>query len=215
MQFIPEMLQVYLVGGSQDTNHDPQQFLNTVETAMQAGITAFQYREKGDSKLTPPEKLQIAKRLRQLTRQYHIPLFIDDDEQLAFAVGADGVHVGQKDQRIEEVISRAQGKLIIGYSCNTSAEIKKANDLAAVDYVGTGPVFPTNSKADADPAIGLKELARLNHLSTHPLVAIGGIDEQNMATTLQTGVAGLSVISMILKSPHVTQTVQAMKDLYQ
>lgn len=168
MQFNPAMLHIYLVGGTQDVNHDPALFLQKAEMAMQAGITAFQYREKGSSTLTATEKLTMAKKLRQLTRYYRLPLFIDDDERLALTVEADGVHVGQKDQRIEEVINQAAGKLIIGYSCNTPAEIEKANRLAAVDYVGTGPVFPTASKADADPALGIEKLRQLNAASAHP-----------------------------------------------
>lgn len=214
MQFNPAMLHVYLVGGTQDVNHDPALFLQKAETAMRAGITAFQYREKGSSTLTAAEKLAMAKKLRQLTRYYHLPLFIDDDEQLALTVKADGVHVGQKDQRIEEVISRAAGKLIIGYSCNTPVEIEKANRLAAVDYVGTGPVFPTASKADADPALGIKKLRQLNAVSVQPMVAIGGISLDNMAATLQSGVAGLAVISMVLGSGNEAAVVHKMRQLY-
>lgn len=214
MNFSPQMLQVYLVGGTQDTGNDPQRFLTAVEDAMRAGITAFQYREKGSSKLNDQQKLQLANRLRKLTRQYDIPLFIDDDEQLALAVDADGVHVGQKDQRIEAVIKHAGGKLIIGYSCNTPAEIKKANQLSPVDYLGIGPVFPTKSKADADPALGVDYLHQLTQLSKHPTVAIGGITRDNMQATLQSGVNGLAVISLILGSQNITETVQAMRQLY-
>lgn len=215
MQFNPEMLQVYLVGGTQDVEGDPKLFLKKVEASMKAGITAFQYREKGGSTLNDDEKLAMAKKLRHLTEQYHIPLFIDDDEELALAVHADGVHVGQKDQRIEEVIKRAKGHLIIGYSCNTAEEIAKANQLAEVDYLGTGPVFPTQSKADADPALGIEKLGQLNHFSSHPVVAIGGISLDNMAATLKSGVSGLSVISMILGSKDPAAVVKKMKALYQ
>lgn len=94
---------------------------------------------------------------------------------------------------------------MIGYSCNTAAEIAKANHLAAVDYVGTGPVFPTNSKGDADPAIGTEQLAQLNTASHHPMVAIGGISHNNLAAVLNTGVAGVAVISMILGSQDISQ----------
>ncbi|MGN1283258.1 MAG: thiamine phosphate synthase [Limosilactobacillus sp.] len=209
--FDPNMLRVYLVGGTQDTGNDPERFLCDVETALKAGVTAFQYREKDGSQLDRAATVEMAHRLRQLTHQYHVPYFIDDDEELALQVGADGVHVGQKDQRIEEVIRRAAGKLLIGYSCNTAAEIAKANRLAAVDYVGTGPVFPTNSKGDADPAIGVDQLARLNAASQHPVVAIGGISQVNLTDVLNTGVAGVAVISMILGSHDIANTVKQMR----
>lgn len=215
MQFEPHMLHVYLVGGTQDVGNDSDRFLHDVETAFQAGVTAFQYREKDGSQLDQAATVKMATRLRDLTRRYHVPYFIDDDEELALQVGADGVHVGQKDQRIETVIQRAAGQLLIGYSCNTLAEIARANQLAAVDYVGAGPVFPTNSKTDADPALGLAQLAQLQAASHHPLVAIGGISPANLIATLQTGVAGVAVISMILGSTDITNTVEEMCAAYQ
>ncbi|HJA27087.1 MAG TPA: thiamine phosphate synthase [Candidatus Limosilactobacillus intestinigallinarum] len=214
MRFDPNMLRVYLVGGTQDVGNDPDRFLHDVEVALAAGVTAFQYREKDGSQLDHAATVKMATRLRDLTRHYRVPYFIDDDEELALQVGADGVHVGQKDQRIETVIRRAAGQLMIGYSCNTAAEIAKANRLAAVDYVGAGPVFPTTSKADADPALGLGELARLNIASQHPLVAIGGISQANLAATLKTGVAGVAVISMILGSHDIAGTVTGMRSAY-
>lgn len=207
MQFNSKMLQAYLVGGTQDTHHDPNEFLQRVELAMQSGITAFQYREKGDSHLSRQERLEMAQRLRKLTYHYQIPYFIDDDEKLALQVGADGVHVGQKDQKIETVIRRAAGQLMIGYSCNTPSEIEKANHLMAVDYVGSGPVFPTNSKADADPVLGLTKLHQLVQASHHPIVAIGGLNPDNIKATAKTGVAGGAVISMIMQSNNIPETV--------
>lgn len=212
--FDPNMLRVYLVGGTQDTGNDPDRFLRDVETALKAGVTAFQYREKDGSQLNHVETVQLARRLRKLTRQYQVPYFIDDDEELALQVEADGVHVGQKDQRIEEVIQRAGGKLLIGYSCNTVAQIAKANRLSAVDYIGAGPVFPTNSKGDADPAIGVDQLKQLNTASQHPMVAIGGISQANLADVLNTGVAGVAVISMILGSSDIAGTVKLMQAAY-
>lgn len=212
--FDSNMLKVYLVGGTQDVGNDPERFLCDVEAALKAGVTAFQYREKDGSQLSKAATIDIAMRLRKLTHQYYVPYFIDDDEELVLKVGADGVHVGQKDQRIEEVIQRAAGKLLIGYSCNTAAEIAKANRLAAVDYVGTGPVFPTNSKGDADPAIGVGQLAQLNAASQHLMVAIGGISRDNLNAVLNTGVAGVAVISMILGSQDITSTVKQMQAAY-
>lgn len=210
MTFNSNLLRAYLVGGTQDTQHDPEAFLAKVELAMAAGITAFQYREKDSSQLNNDERLRMAERLRALTRQYKIPLFIDDDEELALAVNADGVHVGQKDQRIEQVIQRAQDKLMIGYSCNTLEQVQKANQLNAVDYIGSGPVFPTSSKADADPAIGVTGLQKIVEISHHPVVAIGGITLQNTSSVLKTGVAGIAVISMILSSNDISRAVKQL-----
>ncbi|WP_251575333.1 thiamine phosphate synthase [Limosilactobacillus agrestimuris] len=214
MKFNPQMLQIYLVGGTQDTHHDSYEFLDKVEEAMQAGITAFQYREKDSSTMTDDARLIMARRLVEMGTRYSIPIFIDDDVEMALRVGADGVHVGQDDEQIHQVIKKANGKLMIGYSCNTPTEIKLANQIPEVNYIGCGPVFKTTSKKDADPALGLTQLQKLDELSTHPLVAIGGITLDNMATVLKTGVSGLSMISMVLGSQDITSTVKKIKQLY-
>ena len=79
--------------------------MTKVEAAMQAGITAFQYREKGTSTLSKAETLALGQQVRELATKYGVPLFVDDDLELAAAIKADGIHVGQKDQRIEEVLA--------------------------------------------------------------------------------------------------------------
>lgn len=214
MKFDSKMLQVYLVGGTQDTHHDSYEFLEKVEEAMQAGITAFQYREKDSSTMTADARLIMARRLVEMGQRYSVPVLIDDDVQLALRVGADGVHVGQDDEQINKVIAEAAGKLIIGYSCNTVDEVKAANQIPEIDYLGCGPVFETSSKADADPALGLTKLKELNELSTHPLVAIGGLTMDNIAEVLETGVSGLSMISLVLGSQDITKTVKNIKKLY-
>lgn len=211
MNFDQKILRAYLVGGTQDTENDVHRFLTRVEAALAAGVTAFQYREKGNSRLTAAQTTEVAARLRELTARYRVPYFIDDDEELALAVGADGVHVGQKDQRIERVIDRAAGRLLIGYSCNTPAQIARANQLAAVEYVGIRPIFPTRSKVDADPALGLARLKALVQESTHPVVAIGGLTADKLAATRQTGVAGLAVISLVLASDSIPRAVRQLR----
>ena len=213
MQFRKEMLHCYLVGGTQDVNHDPKRFLNDVSIAMASGITAFQYREKGTSQLNQEQRVQLGLKLRRLADQHHIPLIVDDDVELAQAINADGIHVGQKDQRIEQVLAAVGNTMFVGYSCNQPAQIEHANQLP-VAYVGSGPIFPTGSKNDADPAMGLEKLHELVTISTHPIVAIGGLTEANMAQTLAAGVAGLSMISMILQSPDIQKTVQHINSLY-
>lgn len=155
----------------------------------------------------------MARRLVEMGNRYSIPILIDDDVQMALRVGADGVHVGQDDEKIEQVIKEVASKLIIGYSCNTAAEVEKANQLSAIDYLGCGPVFETTSKVDADSALGLTKLKELNKLSTHPLVAIGGLSLENIPEVLKTGVAGLSMISLVLNSKNITETIEKIKAL--
>ena len=212
MLFKNEMLRCYLIGGSQDTHHDPAEFLTKVEAAMQAGITAFQYREKGTSTLSKAETLALGQQVQELATKYGVPLFVDDDLELAAAIQADGIHIGQKDQRIEEVLAAVGDQLMVGYSCNTAAQVAHTNQLA-VDYIGTGPVFPTISKDDAS-ALGVDGLADFVEQSVHPVVAIGGISLDNAGATLTSGCAGLSMISMVLGADDVAGTVKKILELY-
>ncbi|MRN06792.1 thiamine phosphate synthase [Lactobacillus sp. 0.1XD8-4] len=214
MVFDPQLLQVYLVGGTQDVHNDVDAFLEKVELAMQSGITAFQYREKGNSNLRPNERIDLGLQLRELCTKYAIPLIVDDDYRLAQQINADGVHVGQNDTKVDQVSVAVGHQMFIGYSCNTPAQVEHANLMDFVDYVGCGPVFSTNSKADADPAIGLGELKHLNTLSHHPVVAIGGITKENMQAVHDTGVAGVAVISLIFDSDDLVTTIKQMKALY-
>lgn len=215
MKFKSEMLRVYLIAGTQDVNHDVDDFLVRVEKALAAGVTAFQFREKGSSQLDAAQRLALADKCRKLTTKYDVPFIIDDDYELAIAVGADGVHVGQKDQRVEEVISAVGDGMFVGYSCNTKEQIDHANQLQKIAYLGSGPVFPTGSKADADPVLGFEKLKSLVDYSNFPIVAVGGITTDNAKTMVeQTGVAGISGISMIMQSPDVAQTVKDLLAIY-
>lgn len=214
MKFDKKCLQVYLVGGSQDVNNDVAAYLNKVELALQNGVTAFQYREKGNSTLSPKERIELGLKLRELCTKYAVPLVVNDDYQLAQQINADGVHVGQDDTDIEKVSTAVGRQMFIGYSCNNAQEIEHANLLDFIDYVGCGPVFPTTSKQDASPAIGLDKLTELNAKSEHPLVAIGGINESNLQAVHDTGVAGIAVISMVFNSDDLVATINKIKALY-
>lgn len=213
MNFKENFLRCYLIGGSQDTNHDPDELLTKVEQAIDNGITAFQYREKGSSSLNDEDKLILGKKLQKLCQNANIPFIIDDDLELAKSLHADGIHVGQKDQRVEQVLKEVGQDMFVGYSCSTPEQIEHANNLS-VAYVGSGPVYPTQSKKDADPVLGIDGLTNLVKLSKHPIVAIGGITENNMAGILKSGCSGLSMISMVLQSPNIPKTIHAINSLY-
>lgn len=213
MKFKPEMLQVYLIAGTQDVHGDVTDYLARVTASLQAGVTAFQFRDKAGSTLTAAQRLALAQQCRDLATQYQVPFIIDDDYDMALRVHADGVHVGQKDRRVDEVLAAVGDDMFVGYSCNTLAEVAHANQLP-VAYVGSGPVFPTNSKDDADPVMGFDYLHELVTACHHPIVAVGGITPTNAGNVIKTGVAGISGISMIMQSPDVTRTVQELKALY-
>ena len=211
MKFNPTMLQAYFITGTQDVASKAD-FLPTVERIVQSGATAFQFRNKGAVKTASrDEVVELARACQQITQKYQIPLFIDDDVDLALAVGAEGIHVGQKDERITSVLERVGDQMIVGLSCNTAAQITAANQLNGVDYLGTGTVYETNSKADAGNALGVDKLRELVQMSNFPVVAIGGITLERVAETVATGVAGIAAISMFIQMTDPAQQIAGIK----
>ncbi len=211
MKFNPTMLQAYFIAGTQDVASKTD-FLPTVERIVQAGATAFQFRNKGAVKTASrDEVVELARACHQITQKYQIPLFIDDDVDLALTVGAEGIHVGQKDERITSVLERVGDQMIVGLSCNTAAQITAANQLNGVDYLGTGTVYETNSKADAGNALGVDKLRELVQMSKFPVVAIGGITLKRIAETVATGAAGIAAISMFIQMTDPAQQIAEIK----
>lgn len=180
-----------------------------IEDCIQAGITALQYRAKNK---TGREMFKECEKLRELTRRYDIPLIVNDRLDLALAVDADGVHLGQEDLTFETA-KKYMGDRIIGISATTYAEGQEAI-LKSADYIGVGPVFVTSTKKDANSPCGLETLSRLK--AEYPgagIVAIGGIDLNNAAGVLKAGADGLAIISAILGNPNPAGTVQQFKAL--
>lgn len=211
MKFNPTMLQAYFIAGTQDVANKTD-FLPTVERIVQAGATAFQFRNKGAVKTASrDEVVELARACHQITQKYQIPLFIDDDVDLALTVGAEGIHVGQKDERITAVLERVGDQMIVGLSCNTAAQITAANQLNGIDYLGTGTVYETNSKADAGNALGVDKLRELVQMSNFPVVAIGGITLERVAETVATGAAGIAAISMFIQMTDPAQQIAEIK----
>ena len=208
--FNTEFLHAYFICGSQDVPKG-KTLLGIVAEALAAGITAFQFRDKGpNSTLSKTERLPMAQKLHQLCYAYHVPFFIDDDVQLAQQVNAEGVHVGQSDEEIKQVIKEVGGQMFIGYSCSNLAQIEQANKISGIDYYGSGPIYATQSKSDADPEIGITGLTQLVKNATRPIVAIGGITVNDLEAIAKTKAAGAAVISMIAQSNNIKQTVSQM-----
>lgn len=197
-------LRLYFIAGTQDLVGQ-EQLEDVLEEAIELGITCFQYREKGQGSLCNAEgRLALAKRLQLLCKSASIPFIINDDVDLAIAIGADAIHVGQSDKPIAETIQLAQQyNMDVGLSVNTIEQLRMASEVDGLDYVGVGPIFPTTSKSDAEPAIGVDGLAeRIVLYPDIPKVAIGGINTKNAAEVLHTKVEGIAVISAITASQH-------------
>lgn len=203
LKFKTSMLQCYLVIGSQDLTKGANIF-EFVEETLKNGVTAIQYREKGLPLKTPIEKEKIAFGLRKITKKYNVPLIIDDDWQLALKCQADGIHIGQSDIKITELVAFL-GQLssqtpFIGLSVKKIKELPDTAVSAKISYLGSGPVFKTNSKPDAGTEIGIIGIKRLIANTNLPVVAIGGIDNENVNLLKPVAVAGVAVISTITKA---------------
>lgn len=207
--FEPGLLRAYLVAGSQDV--PGRDLRDVLATMLTAGITAYQFRDKAGSTLTPTERYELGRDLRDQCRAASVPFIVDDDVDLALRLNADGVHVGQSDERIQQVLAATKDQqLFVGLSCSTAAEVAVANDIDGIAYIGSGPINPTVSKDDADPVIGTAGLQQLVQQANVPIVAIGGITVATLPAIAQAGAAGAAVITMLTRNDHPEQAVAAM-----
>lgn len=212
------ILRCYLVAGTQDCRHLPQYdasqpqqtLLERLEQALKAGVTCYQFREKRQFSLQDPQQIeQLARQCQHLCKQYNVPFIINNDVQLAEKLYADGIHVGQKDFAVDKLAQQIQGKMLIGLSVNTLQQAQQHNAFNGVDYYGCGPIFPTFSKADAAPDVGINFVQFLREQGINkPLVAIGGIRTEHVPALLQAGADGVAVISTIMQSANITATVK-------
>lgn len=205
---IREALKVYFIMGSTNCKDHPAQVL---QEAIEGGITLFQFREKGIGALKGDKKVELAKELQQICRDHQIPFIINDDIRLAIDLKADGVHIGQDDEPIEEVRKMIGSDKIIGVSVHSYEEAMTALEGGA-DYFGIGPVFPTKTKEDAKPSNGTKLIEELRARGVAiPIVGIGGITAENAGSVIQAGADGVSVITAISHAPSVTDAAKALR----
>lgn len=199
-------LKVYFICGSQDIP-DGVTIHEVVREALEAGITMFQFREKGPGARVGDEKALLATELFKLCKEYHVPFIVNDDVTLAKQINADGIHLGQDDVAISDVASQFKDK-IIGLSVGNVEEYHNS-DLTNVDYIGVGPMYATRSKDDSNHPVGPEMIPTLRqYVNDLPIVAIGGIDVNNANEIVEAGADGLSVISVIAKSENISETVQ-------
>lgn len=197
-------LKLYFIAGTQDIINN-ESLVDVLQEAIDYGVTCFQYREKGINSLQYREdRLVMARKLQLICQNANIPFIINDDVNMAIELKVDAVHVGQSDQPIELTLAEVKPLGIdVGLSINTLKELSLASKISSLDYVGIGPIFPTHSKDDAEPAIGIDSLQEyIDQYSYFPKVAIGGINIVNARSVLRTGVDGIAVISAITQSPN-------------
>ena len=198
---------VYLVTDHRNTNDE--EFLNIIEEAIKGGTTIVQLREKTAS---TKEFYQLALKVKEITSKYDVSLLINDRIDIALAVDSDGVHIGQDDMPAG-IARKIIGKdKILGVSASTVAEAKKA-EADGADYIGSGAVFPTATKDDAD-SVSKLQLKEIVHSIDIPVVAIGGITLENADTLKDTGIAGFSVVSAIMSADNPREASQKLKEIY-
>ena len=181
--------------------------VEAVEAAIEGGVTMVQLREKDISSRT---FYDMALAVQAVTKSHHIPLVINDRLDIALAVDAEGLHIGQSDLPLRAARRLAGDRLFIGVSAGTVAEALIAQEEGA-DYLGVGAVFPTGSKADAGSPIGLDQLGNIRSAVHIPVIGIGGIDPRNVEAVMKTGIAGIAVISAILYQRDIRAAAEHLR----
>lgn len=185
-----------------------QTLYQQVEAALKGGVTCVQLREK---ELDQAEFLQEAKELCALCRRYGVPFIVNDNVDIAVACKADGIHVGQEDMAAGEVRRRAGEDMILGVSVHTAEEARQAVRDGA-DYLGLGAVFPTSTKTDAKP-MTKETLQAICDAVEIPVVAIGGINRDNLLNLAGSGVDGVALVSAVFSAEDIEGTCRGLRVL--
>ena len=180
-----------------------------VEQAILGGCTMIQLREKELSSL---EFYNQAVAVKQVTDKYHIPLIINDRIDIAMAVQATGVHIGQHDLPAAAVRKVIGENMLLGVSASSIAEAIQAQQNGA-DYLGVGAIFPTGTKTDAD-SVSMEELQKIRTAVSLPIVVIGGINKGNAGRFKPMGIDGLAFVSAIIAQSDIKAAAAELKDLF-
>lgn len=181
--------------------------VDVLRKAAALGVRLFQYRDKQASMKAAYTQ---ALALRQAATEAGVCLIINDRCDLALAVNADGVHLGQDDLPVADARRILGPDALIGLSTHGPEQVRQAARLKP-DYIGFGPIFSTTTKADHDPVVGLDGLRAARALTTMPMFAIGGITADNVEDIVAAGANGVAVISAILKAPDLEQAIKTFQ----
>ena len=180
-----------------------------VEQAVIGGCTMVQLREK---EILSLDFYVLASEMKKITDRYGIPLIINDRIDIAMAVGAAGVHIGQKDIPAD-IARKVIGKeMLLGVSAVSAAEAVNAAKAGA-DYLGVGAMFPTGTKPDAG-YVSMEELGKIRRTVDIPIVVIGGISKENAMLFQPMGIDGLAVVSAVIAQPDIKKSAADLKSLF-
>lgn len=185
----------------------PRTIEEVVSSAVRGGVTAIQLREKDCS---TKEYLELAHNIQKILKPLHIPLIINDRIDIALAISADGVHIGQLDMPYIDARRLMGSDAIIGLSVETMEQVIAAESLD-VDYLGVSPIFSTPTKTDTTTEWGIEGLRILRAKSRHLLIAIGGINSSNAVEVIEAGADGLAIVSAICASQNPEETSKQLR----
>ncbi|MCR6571282.1 thiamine phosphate synthase [Campylobacter insulaenigrae] len=173
------------------------EFLNIIKTSLEAGVDIIQLREKN---LNTLEFYHLALKVKAICDEFKIPFLINDRLDIALAIDASGVHIGQTDLPLQKARKLLGNEKIIGITINHKFELE---NIKGADYLGVGAVFNTPSKENC-VVLGIEGLKEITRLSSLPVIAIGGINENNISMLKDSGVTGVAVIRAIMdaKNPY-------------
>lgn len=163
-----------------------------------------------DKEASISKLIAVGEDLRQLTRDSSVMFIVNDHVDVALAVQADGIHLGTSDMSLAQARREVGSEMIIGFSPSTLAEAVAAQEA---DYLGIGPVYSTNTKPDAGTAIGLVGLRKFIEQTRLPVIAIGGITDDNVCDVIATGAAGVAVISAVVSADDITAATARFRRL--
>ena len=198
---------LYLVTDS--TGLTEQEFLSRTEQALQGGVTLLQIREKERS---TREYIHLAARVHELAKRYNVPLLVDDRVDVALAVDAEGVHVGQTDMPVDIARRLLGPDKIVGATAKTVPQALEAWQQGA-DYLGVGAIYPTTTKV-VTVITSTETLADICAAVPIPVNAIGGLNHSNLGVLKGTGIRGICVVSAIMKAADPKAAAQQLREAF-
>ena len=197
-----EALRLYLV--TNRYQNSVESFLAKIETACRSGVTIVQLREKN---LTTNQYYQLAKKVKEITDAYQVPLIIDDRLDICLAVDAAGLHIGDDELPVSVAKQVLGSEKILGVTAKTVKRALEAEEGGA-NYLGTGAIFPTTTKENA-PITLISTLKTICQTVAIPVVAIGGLTSENIDQLAETGIAGVAVVRDLMQAEDIEAKTQA------
>ena len=198
------MLRLYLVTDPELCSQHG--LLETVRDAVRGGVTAVQLRDKT---ATTSALVKMGRDIATGLADTGVPLIVNDNVEAAIAIGADGIHVGQGDMKVDEARRLIGPDMLLGLSCET-VEDARMTDPAVVDYIGVSPVFATPTKTDHSLAVGIEGLRAIAAATPVPAVAIGGLKSHHFEAIFENGADGVAVVSAICGQPDAEAAASAL-----